>query len=138
MRTGTHFRFMFPGLQDGWDAIADYEAGVLILDTPNGQVEFDVHHIRHCLDKPYHVEQPQGGWKKEFTDAEKAKLRPMAETLAMMDSNAFFTMSSGGKEHYEYYLPEAHAIYEGNGGDNGWAGESSIRKNAPQQESGNT
>lgn len=69
----------------------------------------------------YKIERPQGGWKRNFTDEEKAKLLPIAETLAMMDGNAFFTMP----EIAESYLPEAHAIYESNGGDSGWAAECS-------------
>lgn len=85
-----------------------------------------LHHLQH----PYHVEKPEGGWRDRasFTPEEKAKLRPIAETLAMLDGNAFFGMEHGGGEHYEGYLPEAHALYEANGGDTGWAGEASFAK----------
>ncbi len=31
-------------------------------------------------------------------------------------------------EWYEMYLPNAHALYEGNGGNDGWAGETSFCK----------
>lgn len=58
-------------------------------------------------------------WMKEI-------LRPIAETLAMLDGNAFFGMegrSDIGTEWYEQYLPEAFCLFESNGGLNGWAGE---------------
>jgi hypothetical protein len=76
------------------------------------------------------IPEPKGGWRtaSSFTDSERLKLRPVAETLAMLDGNAFFGMGDG--EHYwaDQYLPEAHALYEANGGDNGWAGEASFAK----------
>lgn len=81
----------------------------------------------------YRIPEPEGGWRTAFTEAEKVKLRPVAETLAMLDGNAFFTVDIGdGTSWYEQYLPEAHALYEGNGGDNGWAGEASFAKQAPR------
>jgi hypothetical protein len=65
--------------------------------------------------------------KREFTDEEKVKLRPIAETLAMLDGNAFFgNETSENKEWYEMYLPEAYEVYISNGGDEGWAGEASF------------
>ena len=65
----------------------------------------------------------------EFTEEEKVILRPIAETLAMIDGNAFFTMELlDGKEWYEQYLPEAKELFEGNGGLEGWAGEVSWLK----------
>lgn len=86
--------------------------------------------LRH-MHHPYHVHKPEGGWRKleSFTADEKEKLRPIAETLAMLDGNAFFGMEHGNEtEHYESYLPEAHALYESNGGDGGWAGQASFAK----------
>lgn len=78
----------------------------------------------------YTIEPPSTGWRtiKSFTDEEKEKLRPIAETLALLNGNAFFTMESDVGEWYEMYLPEAHALYESNGGDGGWAGEASFAK----------
>lgn len=71
--------------------------------------------------------EPKDGWKLDFSEAEKRKLRPIAETLAMLDGNAFFGMTKAPEpEWYEAYLPEAHALYEANGGDGGWAGEASF------------
>jgi hypothetical protein len=59
---------------------------------------------------------------RDFSDHEKRMLRPIAETLAMLDGNAFFTMTAhDGKEWYEQYLPEAYALFKGNGGMKGWA-----------------
>jgi hypothetical protein len=63
--------------------------------------------------------------KKRFTAKDKIKLRPIAETLALMDGNAFFgiaTNDAGDDTWYEEYLPEAYLIYKSNGGDNGWSG----------------
>lgn len=73
----------------------------------------------------YKVQRPEGGWKRNFTDEDKQKLLPIAETLAMMDGNAFLTNPGVA----ESYLPEAHAIYESNGGDTGWASECSWIQN---------
>lgn len=68
------------------------------------------------------VEMPENGWrsKDSFTAEEKARLRPTAEVLALLDGNAFFGMdvdADGDDRHYENYLPEAAAIAEAN---NGW------------------
>ena len=74
----------------------------------------------------YKIERPSGGWKRNFNHLEKEKLRPIAETLAMLDGNAFFSIGCGETHmHFENYLPEAHAVYESNGGDLGWAGRAS-------------
>lgn len=69
----------------------------------------------------YKIERPEGGWRRNFTDQERQKLMPIAETLAMLDGNAFFTFEN----HCDSYLPEADAIYRSNGGDDGWASECS-------------
>lgn len=64
-----------------------------------------------------------------FTDDEKAKLRPICETLAMLDGNAFFAGMPGQQtDHYEHYLPEAWCLYERNGGDKGWAGQAEFAR----------
>ena len=70
----------------------------------------------------YEIEEPDGGWRRVFTDEDKQKLRPIAETLAMMDGNAFFGIDP---DHYESYLTEADAVYRSNGGDDGWASTAS-------------
>lgn len=60
---------------------------------------------------------------------EAAMLRPMAETLAMLAGNAFFGQTcTDEREWYEGYLPEAKALFEANGGVNGWAGQASFIK----------
>lgn len=61
-----------------------------------------------------------------FSAAEKRMLRPIAETLAMLDGNAFFGISD--PDVYESYLSEAWALFDGNGGEKGWAGASSWLK----------
>lgn len=80
----------------------------------------------------YLIPKPAEGWRsvESFTDAERAKLLPIAETLAMLDGNAFFPEAVQGHQWADYYLPEAHALYEANGGDSGWAGEASFAKAA--------
>lgn len=82
------------------------------------------------MSERYAILEPKGGWRNadSFTEEERLKLRPIAETLAMLDGNAFFGMGDG--EHYwaDMYLPEASALYEANGGDGGWAGEASFVK----------
>lgn len=72
------------------------------------------------------ISEPKGGWRKpaSFSADERQKLWPMAETLAMLDRNAFFVQD--GKYQWDWvacYLTQAHALYEANGGDDGWAGE---------------
>lgn len=94
------------------------------------QMTFDLKELVYKLGFPYLILEPDSGFKRYFSTEEKAKLRPIAETLAMLDGNAFFTNKlHNGSEWYEQYLPEAHALYEANGGDDGWAGKSSIGVN---------
>ncbi len=67
--------------------------------------------------------------KTEFTDEEKTWCRPIAETLAMLDGNAFFGMDlNNGIEWYEQYLPEAWALFNANGGYAGWPSKTSWMK----------
>lgn len=69
---------------------------------------------------------PAGGVRDlaSFTEEERARLRPIAETLAMLDGNAFFTaIFEHDDRDYPWcdqYLPEAHALYVANGG---WSSE---------------
>lgn len=87
--------------------------------------------------RTYSIDMPDGGYrhKDSFDADESRKLRPIAETLAMLDGNAFFGMSldaNGDDDHYRQYLPEAAALVEANGG---WAcGASFIRGDAPLPE----
>ncbi len=79
----------------------------------------------------YDIPEPEGGWVTVEDEATKAKLRPIAETLAMLAGNAFFSADLGdGRLWWEQYLPEAHALYEANGGDTGWASGASFGPNA--------
>lgn len=79
----------------------------------------------------YEIELLDGALTRQFSDSEKQLLRPIAEVLALLDGNAFFTMELGdGREWYEQYLPEAWSIFEGSGGVNGWAGEMSWVKDS--------
>lgn len=79
----------------------------------------------------YEIELREGATTREYTAEEKQILRPIAEVLALLDGNAFFTMDLGdGREWYEQYLPEAWTIFENNGGTKGWAGEMSWVRDA--------
>lgn len=65
----------------------------------------------------------------KFSEEEKKKLRPIAETLAMLDGNAFFGVKlDNDTEHYEQYLPEAKQLVEANGGYDSWFSEVSWMK----------
>ena len=64
--------------------------------------------------------------RSQFTPEEKAILRPIAETLAMLDGNAFFSMGNFiGHEIYESYLGLAYVLFTANGGMTGHAGQAS-------------
>ena len=64
----------------------------------------------------YEIDLPEDP-RRDFTAEEQALLRPIAETLAMLDGNAFFSMPlEDGKEWYEQYLPEAWELWHSNGG----------------------
>lgn len=69
----------------------------------------------------YSIAIPKDGLRlvESFTAEEKKRLRPIAETLALLDGNAFFGATrddSGDDTFYEQYLPEAAALAAANGG----------------------
>lgn len=70
----------------------------------------------------YIISEPDTGWctLEQIPVNLKPILRPIAETLAMLDGNAFF---SAENEWYAQYLPEAYAVFTDNGGLAGWAGQ---------------
>jgi len=59
----------------------------------------------------YTVHRLTGGWRRVFPPEYVDVLRPIAETLAMMDGNAFF---GNGFNAWIQYLPEADALYRAN------------------------
>jgi len=67
-----------------------------------------------------------------FSAEEKRMLRPIAETLAMLDGNAFFGIST--PDAYDGYLPEAWALFVSSGGENGWAGRCSWIREPPEHQ----
>ena len=70
----------------------------------------------------YEIDLPDDP-RRDFTAEEQALLRPIAETLAMLDGNAFFSMPGEyEREWYEQYLPQAWEVWHSNGGLAGWAG----------------
>lgn len=83
----------------------------------------------------YEICKPKNGWVevKDITSEMVATLRPIAETLAMLDGNAFFGCFHPDKDgverdFWEQYLPEAKEVFDSNGGITGWAGEASFVK----------
>jgi hypothetical protein len=57
--------------------------------------------------------------KRKFTEREKILLRPIAETIAILDGNAFWGLTiddNGDDTWYEQYLQEAWMIYRSNPG----------------------
>lgn len=83
--------------------------------------------------KAYDITEPPDGWRPpaSFSPDEKAKLRPIAETLAMLEGNALFDLQlHDGQKLYEMYLPDADALYRANGGDDGYAGQASFAQPA--------
>ena len=66
--------------------------------------------------------------KKKFTAQEKRMLRPIAETIAIMDGNAFFGLQkddNGNDTWYEQYLVEAWMVASYENKINGWVKERS-------------
>lgn len=107
----------------------DFDTDTCYIPVGCVKAKFELRDIRRMFS--YYIPEPQHGWKTEFTDEEKQRFRPIAETLAMLDGNAFFGNTVPDKdgierEWYEQYLPEAYALFQNNGGDNGWASESSF------------
>lgn len=81
----------------------------------------------------YTIMEPKDGCRAadSFTPEEKARLRPIAEVLAMLDGNAFFgatTDDDGEDTWYEQYLPEAHALISTS---SGWQYASFMRGDEP-------
>ena len=59
----------------------------------------------------YSVHRLDGGWRRVFPPDYVEILQPIAETLAMLDGNAFF---GPGWDSWINYLPEADAVYRAN------------------------
>ncbi len=89
------------------------------------------------MELTYKIHEPEGGWPKikDISDEEIEFLRPVAETLAMLDGNAFLSHMCPDLDDrddqtlrpwYAQYLPEAKVLYENNGGRGGWAGIASF------------
>lgn len=55
----------------------------------------------------YTVYRLDGGWRRVFPPEYVDIIKPIAETLAMLDGNAFFD----NLETWVNYLPEADAVY---------------------------
>jgi hypothetical protein len=84
----------------------------------------------------YNIDCPESGWPTldEIPDRIKHMLRPMAETLAMLDGNAFFGMvGAHGNPWWQQYVPQAWVVFQGNGGLQGWAGEAQFVKDTQHE-----
>jgi hypothetical protein len=91
--------------------------------APDETVLPDSHVVRYENHVPAHM------LNRTYSDEEKKWLRPICETLAMLQWNAFFGVGLlDGTDWYEQWLPEAATIFYGNGGPTGWAGEMSWMK----------
>jgi hypothetical protein len=76
-------------------------------------------HMKYEIDLPVDC-------RTEFTAREKQLLRPIAETLALLDGNAWFDIPGpDGGEFYEMYLSGAWEVFHSNGGETGAAGDAS-------------
>lgn len=83
-------------------------------------IDLETQDERQIFEYKLHAKLPL---RTDFTDEEKRYLRPIAETLAMLDGNAFFGgITVNNTEWYEQYLPEAWALWKNNGGVDGWSG----------------
>lgn len=77
----------------------------------------------------YENHVPASMLNRSYSDEEKRWLRPICETLAMLQGNAFFENDPlDDRDWYEQWLPEAAAIFYSNGGTSGWAGQTSWMK----------
>ena len=114
-----------PNVSDQRESIVRLTAAALLAAEKRGEER----ERERWGGRPYSILEPKGGWrsKEQFSEVERRKLLPIAETLALLDGNAFFTVGAENEWAFSY-LPEADAIYQANGGDNGWAGEASFAK----------
>jgi len=72
------------------------------------------------ITRRYEIQIYEEDLEYQFSSEEKEILRPIAEILAVLDGNAFFSMDLlEGKEWYEQYLPEAKSIFDSTGGYDG-------------------
>lgn len=75
------------------------------------------------LSRSYSLYIDQTFINHKWSEHEKRTLRPIAETIALLDGNAYFPHNlADNREWYEQYLPEAATIFYNNGGFDGWAG----------------
>lgn len=59
----------------------------------------------------YTVHRLSGGWRRIFPPDYVEVLKPIAETIAMLDSNCYYFP---GNPSWVQYLPEADAVYRAN------------------------
>jgi hypothetical protein len=74
-----------------------------------------------------HLKPYKKGRRIDLDESQLFLIRPIAETLAMLDGNAFFGNGSSDPEDaygewWMQYAADAIVLWEANGGKNGWAG----------------
>jgi hypothetical protein len=109
------------------------KAGLEKLQMGSGAIMADTPLKPYPLNTTYHIFRPESGWPTldQIPDDMKHMLRPMAETLAMLEGNAFFGHDDPhGNPWWYSYLPEAWVVFQNNGGITGWAGEAQFVKDA--------
>ena len=72
-----------------------------------------------------HVKVPEELFCRLYSPEEHTILRPIAETLAMLDGKSLSSQGQCPSYHLCEYLPIAYFLFEWNGGTNGWAGQAS-------------
>jgi hypothetical protein len=99
--------------------LQDRQTGV--MGNPNPMTDYTNEDYLTPTKVSYYIIAPEEGWPTfdQIPDKLKYILRPIAETLAMLDGNAFF---SAENDWYVQYMPEAYVLFKDNGGINGWAG----------------
>lgn len=85
--------------------LCDGNFDAALIPTPEPRVE----------ERTYSLALPEGSLRdlSSFSTEEKARLRPIAETLAMLDGNSFFGLTqdaNGDDTYYEQYLPESAVL----------------------------
>jgi hypothetical protein len=100
--------------------LQDRQTGV--MGNPNPMTDYTTEDYLTPTKVSYCITAPEEGWPMvdQIPDQLTPILRPIAETLAMLDGNAFF---SAKNDWYTQYLPEAFVLFMDNGGTLGWAGQ---------------
>jgi len=108
----------------------------LVLNGVAATVADDVLVLLSCLETSVLIGERALPEEGSLSPEDRLRLRPVAETLAMIDSNGFFGTTYTDKDGterdwHESYLPDAAALVASNGGWEGWPGAASFATLAP-------